>query len=148
MSSNTQKTQEVFDTLKDWLIHHGYITEKSYRLKLRHDPLHDMENERDPRCFCYVQKGRDYVFYSEAICALPLIAQCGILLHEIMHVEHDLFDGDPTEVDVDVQCTAVKEAGYKYHEKIRYVSPWTGRPVSAKMLESVSPTFINKYLGV
>lgn len=82
-------------------------------------PVHckgeDLRHSKDPRAYCSVEPDDERIFCTQSIEDLPTRNRVGILLHEIVHIWHDAFDGDECEVDVDMWILEnVPEAHYTY----------------------------------
>jgi len=129
--------------LLDYLIaEHGLNFRKFSKLCIVHSEEQDIENQKDPRVFCFVQRNTPRIYATVAMERLPADACVGVLLHEIGHLALDAFNGDDSEVDVDEWCMfTVPESNYHYRD-CAYISPWADFSVTAKNLEHVKHDFL------
>lgn len=114
-----------------------------HKIKLVWVKAQDKANLKNPRAFCFTQRGDLSIYCARALNELPVEARLGVLLHEIGHIVMDAFDGDECEVTADQFGFGIAEAGYKYKD-VEYVNPLTHELARANSLETVSPQFVEK----
>jgi hypothetical protein len=109
-----------------------------------------VENAKDPRAFCFVEKEFPNVIHcAEAIEGLPPEARVGVIYHEVGHILLNAFHGDESEVDVDEWCVNfIPTANYTYLDT-PYITlrqdAYRGivsKGRIAKSLQNVSPEFV------
>jgi len=113
------------------------------KIKLVWVKCQDETNLKNPRAFCFTQRGDLSIYCARALNELPVEARVGVLLHELGHIVMDAFDGDECEVTADQFGFDLREAGYGYKD-VEYVNPISYELVRANSLETVSPQFVEK----
>jgi hypothetical protein len=138
-----KKTESDLKALLEYLVLEHSLGRELLKIKLKHSVEQDDYNKKDPRAFCHVARGENYIYCTQAIENVPVHVRLGLLLHEIAHIHLDAFDGDESEVPVDEFCAyKIPESGYRYLDQFVYFSPWDKAPIQAKNLEAVSGDFV------
>lgn len=133
------------DALKRYLaLEHG-MGKVVRGIRLRHDADADGFNRKNPRSFGYTIKGSKVIRCASALEWAGPRARIGVILHEILHIALNAFDGD-AEIKVDEFATSeLGEIGYHYAD-LSYTSGWSGqvRHYRAKAIEQVPMEFVRK----
>lgn len=129
--------------LIETLIRDHQMPPRLRNITLKHDPAQDKRNESDPRAFCYAKPDDLGIYCAQALGYLPVAFLYGVLLHEIGHIHLKAFNGEGSEVDVDLWCaTDVKNSGYDY-DNCYYIDQKEGTRF-AESLERVSDKFVHR----
>ena len=114
------------------------------KITLRNTAVAERNNKENPRMVCYVVSGSHVINCSRASEAVGPRARVGLLIHEMGHVLTRSGDVPDEEVQADLWVEMqFHHSGYTYRDHI-YVSPHTGKQVTAKHVEHVSEEFLKK----